>query len=146
MPARGCTRQQAKERKRARRWKRQAVRRRSGPLRRGPGRSEPLRLRKKLRRSATSQALYPRRTFILLGRRSMNRGTLSYLVRHLQRVTRNPSAPDLTDGELLERFRAHHEEAAFAVLLQRHGPMVLGICRRVLGNDELAEDAFQATF
>jgi enediyne biosynthesis protein E4 len=76
----------------------------------------------------------------------MNRGTLTDLVRHLQRVTRHPSAPDLTDGELLERFRAHREEAAFAVLLQRHGPMVLGVCRRVLGNADLAEDAFQATF
>src|SRR3712207_712651 len=36
---------------------------------------------------------------------------------------------DLSDGELLERFRAGREEAAFALLVQRHGPMVLGVCR-----------------
>src|SRR5262249_5327076 len=53
---------------------------------------------------------------------------------------------DLPDRQLLERFVALHEEAAYATLLQRHGPMVLGVCRRVLRQAQDAEDAFQATF
>jgi RNA polymerase sigma factor (sigma-70 family) len=50
------------------------------------------------------------------------------------------------DAALLERFVAGHDEAAFEVLVQRHGPMVLGACRRILADGHDAEDAFQATF
>jgi RNA polymerase sigma factor (sigma-70 family) len=53
---------------------------------------------------------------------------------------------DATDRQLLRRFVRERDEVAFAVLVKRYGPMVLGVCRRVLAHTEEAEDAFQATF
>jgi RNA polymerase sigma factor (sigma-70 family) len=50
------------------------------------------------------------------------------------------------DAELLKRFTVHREEAAFAALVQRHGPLVLGICHRVLNDTQIVEDCFQETF
>jgi RNA polymerase sigma factor (sigma-70 family) len=71
----------------------------------------------------------------------MSAGVLSYL-RHLL-----PTAEAvISDGELLRRFAATREPTAFTELLLRHGPLVWGVCRRVLGNVPAAEDAFQATF
>src|SRR5215469_3668440 len=52
----------------------------------------------------------------------------------------------LADPELLERFRRERNEAAFAVLLARHGPLVLRVCGRLLDDGHAVEDAFQATF
>src|SRR5262245_35578009 len=50
------------------------------------------------------------------------------------------------DGELLAAFALRREEAAFSALVQRHGPMVLGVCRRMLRDIHLADDAFPSTF
>jgi RNA polymerase sigma factor (sigma-70 family) len=68
------------------------------------------------------------------------------LLHHLPRLWAAEAARDLSDGELLARFLARREESAFAILVQRHGPMVLGACRRILAEAHLAEDAFQAVF
>jgi RNA polymerase sigma factor (sigma-70 family) len=54
--------------------------------------------------------------------------------------------PDDGDGECLRRFLAGRDEAAFAELVRRHGPMVYGACRRILANGPEADDAFQAAF
>jgi RNA polymerase sigma factor (sigma-70 family) len=67
--------------------------------------------------------------------------TLRSLLRRL--ATPAVAAPD---ADLLGRFARLRDEGAFAALLARHGPMVLGVCRRVLGDAHAAEDAFQATF
>jgi RNA polymerase sigma factor (sigma-70 family) len=62
------------------------------------------------------------------------------------RVLGTQGYPDQTDGQLLRQFLSQRDETAFVALVRRHGPMVLGVCRRILGNPADAEDAFQATF
>jgi RNA polymerase sigma factor (sigma-70 family) len=68
------------------------------------------------------------------------------MVRHLRRMLGPPGDAEVTDGQMLERFASRRDEEAFAELVRRHGPLVLGVCRRVLGDWHDAEDAFQATF
>jgi RNA polymerase sigma factor (sigma-70 family) len=72
--------------------------------------------------------------------------TGSELLRYLRRLAAGRANGAGTDQQLLEQFVMRREQAPFAALLRRHGPMVLGVCRRVLGHDQDAEDAFQATF
>jgi RNA polymerase sigma factor (sigma-70 family) len=68
------------------------------------------------------------------------------VIRYLRRLAAPRDTGDRTDGQLLERFATQQEEAAFVALLQRHGPLVWGLCRSVLHDVHDAEDAFQATF
>src|SRR5262245_33170201 len=67
------------------------------------------------------------------------------VIDHLRTAVLLRDGAGRSDGELLGRFIERHDEAALAALVQRHGPMVWGVCRRLLGHHD-AEDAFQATF
>src|SRR5260370_27093150 len=73
-------------------------------------------------------------------------GHLRMAILHLLERCAGERHPQLPDDELLDRFVRLRDEAAFATLLGRHGPMVLNTCRRLLGYVPDAEDAFQATF
>ncbi len=66
--------------------------------------------------------------------------------RRFDRLLTLGTVAGLSDGELLGRFAKRSDEAAFEALAARHGPMVLGVCRRILDDGHAAEDAFQATF
>src|SRR5438046_2666702 len=79
------------------------------------------------------------------GDATMTQEPLHSLLRGLRRLG-DRSGGGLSDAELLQRFVSRRDEAAFEVLVWRHGPMVLGVCRRLLRADADAEDAFQATF
>jgi RNA polymerase sigma factor (sigma-70 family) len=68
------------------------------------------------------------------------------LLRHLRRLASGPCTDPPADAELLERFVRCRDETAFAALVERHGPMVLRLCRRVLADPHAAEDALQAVF
>src|SRR5690349_9903126 len=68
------------------------------------------------------------------------------VIQALRGASPPPGGAGLTDGQLLARYARGREEAAFAALVHRHGPMVWGVCCRVLGGQHDAEDAFQATF
>jgi RNA polymerase sigma factor (sigma-70 family) len=62
------------------------------------------------------------------------------------RAVPGPQGAEPSDAELLERFGCDGDESAFEAVVERYGPMVMGACRRVLGDAQEAEDAFQATF
>jgi RNA polymerase sigma factor (sigma-70 family) len=68
------------------------------------------------------------------------------LLRHIRHLAGPCATAELSDRDLLERFAGRHDEAAFAALVQRRGPLVLQVCRRLLRQEQDAEDVFQATF
>src|SRR6516164_6401664 len=69
---------------------------------------------------------------------------MNRVIQHLRSVVGDGA--EMTDERLLEDYISHRDNVAFAALVRRHGPMVWGVCRRVLCNHHDAEDAFQATF
>jgi RNA polymerase sigma factor (sigma-70 family) len=72
--------------------------------------------------------------------------SLSKVLAHIRRVAAVHAYRDLADGDLLHRFVKESDDSAFTVLIERYAPMVLGLCRRMLGNLHDAEDVCQATF
>jgi RNA polymerase sigma factor (sigma-70 family) len=76
----------------------------------------------------------------------MATGQINRVIEHLRKTILASDTAQISDGQLLECFVARREERGFELLLQRHGPMVLSVCKRVLGSHHDAEDAFQATF
>ena len=72
--------------------------------------------------------------------------TLGAALRHIDQLFIEGTASGLPDDQLLDRFLATRDGAAFEALMARHGPMVLRVCRGVLRNPSDADDAFQATF
>src|SRR5689334_22333368 len=73
-------------------------------------------------------------------------GQLNTVVRYLRQVSDLRQGGAASDAVLLERFISRRDQAAFETLVRRHGPMVLGVCRRLLHHWHDVEDAFQATF
>jgi RNA polymerase sigma factor (sigma-70 family) len=76
----------------------------------------------------------------------MRGGQLDNVLHHLNHLAAARQAGELPDRDLLERFVTHHDQAAFAAIVERHGPLVLSVCRRILRREHNAEDACQATF
>src|SRR6516162_1820746 len=79
-------------------------------------------------------------------RAGMATAQMDTVIRHLRRAVLQQDGTACTDAQLLASFIDQKDEAAFEVLVRRHGPMVFGVCRRVIDNHHDAEDAFQATF
>lgn len=71
---------------------------------------------------------------------------LQDVVHYLRRLTAPAGWRDVSDAELLDRFARQRDQAAFELLVWRHGKMVLSVCRRLLRHEQDAEDAFQAVF
>ncbi len=76
----------------------------------------------------------------------MPKAAFDDLLQFLRKVSAVHGARHQSDAELLQRFQANGDNVALSILVQRHGPMVLAVSRRVLGDFHSAEDVFQATF
>src|SRR5262249_39258338 len=68
------------------------------------------------------------------------------VLRYIRRLAGHSDAGDPTDGQLIARFCKNRDETAFAAIVDRHGPMVLNVCRRSLPDANGVDDAFQAVF
>src|SRR5262245_43389372 len=68
------------------------------------------------------------------------------VLQHIRRLAEGQSVDQCTDRQLLDRFTNTKEEAAFTALVRRHGPTVLALAQRILGDRQEAEDVFQAAF
>src|SRR3954451_14830783 len=75
----------------------------------------------------------------------MTKAASSPILQMIRRVLEGGRMRQLSDQALLGEFTERGDEAAFQALLSRHGPMILSVCRNVLGSEADAEDAFQAT-
>jgi len=75
----------------------------------------------------------------------MGERSLEHVVRHIRGLAQVPPDGDSTDAQLLERYVACRDEAAFAALARRHGKLMRGVCRHVLRSEEDVDDAVQAT-
>ena len=71
---------------------------------------------------------------------------MALLGRPVRRTPAKSPTDDATDAELIDHFVTRRDHNAFAILVRRHGPMVFGVCRRVLRDPHDAEEAFQVTF
>ncbi len=71
---------------------------------------------------------------------------LGSVIHSLQRLFGAGTVTALNEAQLLERFLTRKDESAFEAILRRHGPMILGVCRRILDDPHDVDDAFQATF
>ena len=76
----------------------------------------------------------------------MTTQSISHAVHRVRPVAGVQAIDGFSDQELVDRFVAARDEGAFTALVNRHGPMVAGVCRRVLRDPRDVEDAFQATF
>jgi RNA polymerase sigma factor (sigma-70 family) len=81
-----------------------------------------------------------------VGEAFMSSSSLAAALRCLRAKLARQQLNEDCDEQLLYAFTTRRDDSAFAVLVRRHGPMVLDVCRRVLGHPQDAEDAFQATF
>src|SRR5438105_15207671 len=72
--------------------------------------------------------------------------TTATVISHLRHWLTHSAPNPASDATLVQRFIKERDEAAFAALVDRHGAMVLGVARRVVGDHHTAEDVFQATF
>jgi RNA polymerase sigma factor (sigma-70 family) len=112
---------------------------------RHPGR--PARYRcKKIRHHTRLAELYRGGQLPVEWSHNVVKGPSSPILHLIRRAVGDRGLRDLPDQELLQQFHGQGDQAAFHALLSRHGPMVLDVCRSVLGNDADTEDAFQATF